>query len=238
MLSDGSSSQVRGVNCWAGKGMRLNISQGSSLAFPFQTDDGELAQGNEQLPGTAGYHQRFVKQLTDGIGDDGRDSFAAARFPDPGGKHHGVQNFHHGSGEVMIEGDRGGVIAAVGVGAGVFTAEDGTLVEDRKTIEGGRAVGAYRRVGQNAVVEGQIDAVVAAVKGYGFYVNGGGDQLGAADTCVSGGVQDGLGAGGQINAQVLDAVFIPAGVGDFTGMDGHGLAQIPWIAAQGVLNVL
>ena len=105
----------------------------------------------------------------------------------------------------------------------VLAAEHRPLAEDPKTIQGGGAAGANQGIRQNPVVEGDVDAVVVPVKGHRLHIDIRMDQLGTADPDIGRGVQKLLRAGGEIDPQILDAVLIPAGVGDFSGVDGHGL---------------
>ena len=131
-------------------------------------------------------------------------------------------------------GGAGPQIAAVDMGADLLAAEHHPLGKDRQAAEGGGPVGADDGIGQNAVEERDVDAVVVAVKGHGLYVYVCAHEFRAADPGAGGAVQDPLGAGGQVDGQVLDAVLIPAGIGDFAGVDRHGLPQLVGIAAQGV----
>ena len=124
------------------------------------------------------------------------------------------------------------------MGTAVFAAEDGTLGEYRETTQGGRHGGAGHGVGQDLVVEGDVDAVMIAVKGHGFHVDAGVQQPCRPDPHPGGAVQQLLGAGGEPYPQVLNAVFVTAGVRDLSGVDGHGLAQVIGTAPQGVHALL
>ena len=68
------------------------------LGIPFQPDNGELAQGHEQLPLASGEYQGVFVQFPDAVGDLDGDGFTAAgiRFLHPGGQHHGIQYLHCG----------------------------------------------------------------------------------------------------------------------------------------------
>ena len=123
-------------------------------------------------------------------------------------------------------------VASEDVGAAVFAAKDGSLREHGKTVQTGRAACADDSISKDPVKECNVDAVVAPVKCHRLHIDVGVQQFRATDPGVGAGVQDGLGAGGQVNAQVFDAVLIPTGVGYFLGMDGHCLPQIAGIAAK------
>ena len=112
------------------------------------------------------------------------------------------------------------------MGAGVFAAEDSPLGEQGQTADGGGAAGGHGGVRNDFIIEGQVDGVVIPVEGHRAHIDGGMDQLRRADLCRAGGIQNSLGFPGQIDPQVLDAVLIPAGVGDLLGMDGQGAAQV------------
>jgi hypothetical protein len=120
------------------------------------------------------------------------------------------------------------------MGAGVFTAEHRALAEQGQAADGGGTAGSHGGIGDDLVVEGQIDGIVVAVKGHRAHVDGRVDQLRRADLGPGGSIQDPLGLPGQVDPQVLDAVLIPAGIRYLPGMDGHGAAQILGPALQTV----
>ena len=68
-----------------------------------------------------------------------------------------------------------------------------------------------------------IHRVEAAVVADGFDIDVGPKQLGALGLDIDGAFQDGLGGCGEIDAQVLQALFVPAGIIDLSGMDANGL---------------
>ena len=154
----------------------------------------------------------------------------------------GVSDLHHGGGQVgkvpghAIQFAQTGV-AAVDVGAAFFAAEYRPFGEHGKAVEGGGAAAAYHRVGKDPVVEGHIHTVVVPVEGYGFHIDVGIEQFGAADPGAGSAVQQALGACGQIDPQVFDTVFVPTAVGDLAGVDGHGL-RLAAARADGVLTVI
>ena len=109
-------------------------------------------------------------------------------------------DLHHSGGAV---GGYGGAVYAGAVdaagenmGPAVLTAENGPLGEYGKTVQWGRAAGGGNALSQNPVVEGDIDAIMMAIEGNGFYTDVGVDQFGAAYPDIGGGIQQLLGAGG------------------------------------------
>ena len=120
------------------------------------------------------------------------------------------------------------------MGTAVFAAEDGPLGEYRQAAEGGRHGRAGHGVGQDLIVEGDVNTVVVAVEGHRLHIDIGMQQPGRAHLHPGGAVQDLLGPGGEPDPQIFDAVLVAAGVRDFSGVDGHGAAQIVRAAAQSV----
>jgi len=215
------------------------------LGVPFQPDDGELPQGDIEPSAVILEHQVLIEHGLDPVRQlhGAVPAAALAGLPDSGAQDHGVQGLHHGRGPVcQIPGNglrrAGPQVAAVDVGAALLAAEDNPFGEDCQTAQRGRAVGPHNGVGQDPVVEGDVDAVVVSVKGHGLHVYVGAEKLRAADPGTGGAFQHPLGTGGQIDRQVLYAVFVPTGVGDLSGVDGHGLPQIVGIAAQGVRTLI
>ena len=144
------------------------------LGIPLQPNDGELAQGDEEPPLPARKHQLLIKDRADALGDLGSHGIAGtfAHIPDFGTQHHGIQHLHNGGrpvgsaqGAPIRVAQRG--IAAEDMGTAVFPAENGTLAEYSQSIEGCGAAGTHYRVRQHPVVEGNVNAVVIAVKGNG-----------------------------------------------------------------------
>ena len=56
------------------------------------------------------------------------------------------------------------------MGAAFFTAEDDPLGKDGQAAECCRAVGADDGIGQDAVVEGDVHAVMIPVEGHGLHI--------------------------------------------------------------------
>ena len=152
-------------------------------------------------------------------------------------------DLHHGGGQVGAEaGQSVGAaqdgVASVNMCPAVLTAEDGPLGKYGKTVQGCGAAGAHHSVGQDPVVEGDVDAVVVPVEGHRLHIDECIKKLCAPHPGVGAAVQDALGTGGQVDPEILDAVLIPAGVGDLSGVDGHGLPQVAGITAQDVVTLL
>ena len=217
----------------------------NELCVPLQADDGELSQGHIEPPAVSLHGQVLVKhslypirQLQGAV-----PSAALAGLPDPGTQYHGIQRFYNRCGAVcQIScdgiGGAGPQITAVDVGAAFLAAEDDALGKDRQAAQRGRTIGADNGVGEDAVVEGDVYTVVVPVKGHRLYIYVGAQQLGTADPGVCGAVQSPLRARSQVNRQVLDTVFVPTGIGDFPGVNGHCLAQLIGVAAQGIVALI
>jgi hypothetical protein len=62
---------------------------------------------------------------------------------------------------------------------------------------------------------------VVAVEGHRLYVDIGIDKIRAPNPNTGSLIQQTLAAFGQIDPQVFDAIFIPAGIGDFSGVYGQ-----------------
>ena len=120
----------------------------------------------------------------------------------------------------------------------LFPAKHRPLGEYRQAVEGCRAASAYGGICQDPIVEGCIDTVVIPVEGHRLHINVSVKQFRTADLGSGCGVQKGLGACGQIDPQILDAILIPAAVCDLSGVDGEGTAQILRSALQGALAII
>lgn len=205
------------------------------MGVPFQSDDGKLAQGHIELSPVGLEHQILVKLVFHPLRQLHRAALpgkAVADVPYPGAEDHGVQGLHNGCGAVGKA--VGPAVAAVDVGPALLAAEHHPLGKDGKAAQGRRAAGADHGIRQHPIEKGDVDAVMAAVKGHGADVYVGAQQLRAPDSRPGGALQGPLGAGGEIDGQVLNAVLVPAGVGDFAGVNGHCLPQVVGTAAQGV----
>ena len=73
---------------------------------------------------------------------------------------------------------------------------------------------------------------MVTVEGHRLYIDIGIEQLGAPHLGSGAIIQNILGCLGQVDPQILDAVFVPTAVGDFTGVDGKSLLQIFTVAAH------
>jgi hypothetical protein len=71
-----------------------------------------------------------------------------------------------------------------------------------------------------------------AIKGYRLYIYISIQQLCAPHLGAGAAIQNILGCFGKVHPQILNAILIPAAVGDFSGVDGKGLLQIFHIAAH------
>jgi hypothetical protein len=119
----------------------------------------------------------------------------------------------------------------------VFTAKHSTLGKYRQTVKSGRSGASYGGIGKNTVVEGDINTVMMTVESYRLHINIGVEQIRTAYPCPSGRVQYALGAFGEIDSQILNAILIPTAISDFSGVNGKGLLQILRPARTGLLTV-
>ena len=112
----------------------------------------------------------------------------------------GVHDLYYGGGTVgrskgTAIGTADAGVACKNVSAAVFTAKDSPFAEHCQTAQSSGAAWTVHGVSKDAVVKGDVDAVVIPVKGHGFYINIGVHQFGAADPYVGGGIQNLLGRG-------------------------------------------
>ena len=120
------------------------------------------------------------------------------------------------------------------MGAVILAAEDGPLGKQRQSADGSRTAGPHGGIGDHFIIEGQIDGIVVPVEGQGADIHSGIDELRRAHLRRGCGIEHRLRLPGQIDPQILDAVLIPAGIGDLLGMDGQGAAQILGSAFHGI----
>ena len=143
----------------------------------------------------------------------------------------GVSDLHHSSGTVGIVAREAVRCAEAGitaedVGAAVFPAEDSPFGEYGKAAQRSRAVVADGGIGQNLVVECNVDAIMIAIKCHGFYFDSGVQKLRTAHLCAGTGIQNGLRTGGQIDPQVFNPVLVAAGFCNFASVNGHRLFEV------------
>lgn len=144
------------------------------LGIPFQTNDGELPQGDEEPAAVTAVHQIVIKHGANG----GRDlqsivlsAMVVANIPNLGAEDHGIQNLHHGGGNIgTVAADAVGFmqtgVAGEDVSRAVFAAEHRPFGKHGQTVQSGGAGRADGGIGKNPVVECDINAVVVPVKGY------------------------------------------------------------------------
>ena len=77
-----------------------------------------------------------------------------------------------------------------------FPTQDCPLGKRGETVQGSRTICAYDSIGQDPVVECDINAVVISVKSYGFYIDVCVQKLSTPNSGVGGRIQNGLRAGG------------------------------------------
>ena len=152
-------------------------------------------------------------------------------------------DLHHGGGivgavpgQTVRSADPG--VAGIDVCGAVFTAQHSPLGEYRQTVQGGGTGRADDGIGQNAIVECDLNAVMVSVKGHRLYINVGIQKIRTANLCAGGSVENGLRAFCEEDPQILDAVLIPATVCDLSCVDGQRLLQLIWAAVYTALAML
>lgn len=204
------------------------------LSIPLQADDRELPQSYIESSALIAHTEILVEKLPNLLGDKGSGLLAAAAVAavlDSAGENHGIQNLNGCHRGIVL---KARVVTAVYMGLGILTAEYYLFGEYRKAVKGGRSAALDYGIYQNTVVEGDIDAVAAPVKGYILNFHGRMEQLCTANMHRSGIFQNGLASGGQVNSQVFDTILIPAGICDLLYMDRHGFPDILRSAALAV----
>ena len=107
--------------------------------------------------------------------------------------------------------------------AAILTAQHSPLGEAGQTVQRGGAVAPYHSIGQNPIVEGDVDTIMVPIKSHRLHIDVGVQQFSATDSDAGGGIQRALRAFGQEDPQIFNAVLITATVGDFSGVDGEGV---------------
>ena len=155
----------------------------------------------------------------------------------------GVSDLHNS--RWMIGADSGQAVTAaelsaagVNVGPAVFSAQYYPFREHGKPLQRHGTVNPNSGIGQNAIVKRQVNAVVIPVKCHRLYIDISIQQVSAPHLCTGAGVQNTLGAFGQIDPQILNAILITAAVRYLLSVDGKGLLQIFCTATDTSLTTL
>jgi hypothetical protein len=199
------------------------------LGIPLQTNNGELPQRHKKPTVVMTCHQIFIKQLLNAFWDLRAELLRAmiTVFGNLAGKYHGLENFYNCGGSIGCF-DGGAVGAAkqgVGgkdVGPAVLSAEHSSLGEDGDTAQCGGSATSNHSIGKDPIEESHIHTVVIPVEGYRLHIDICIHEVCTAypDTgCL---IQHILAAFGEVNSQVFDAILIPAGVSDLSGVYGKG----------------
>ncbi|WP_251447554.1 hypothetical protein [Vermiculatibacterium agrestimuris] len=142
---------------------------------------------------------------------------------------------HHGHGLV----DAGQVLAIQGVqahlrgeglGAALAAKEDDPFVKDGQAADLHRPGSAHEGVGGDAVEVAHVYGIKATVEADGLHIGGDVQQLSLASLHAAGPVQSALGALGEINAKILDAILVSTSVHDLPGVYTDSLADAGGIA--------
>lgn len=142
---------------------------------------------------------------------------------------------HHGhglvgAGQVLAVQGVQAHLGGEGLGAALAAEEDDPLVKDGQAADLHRPGGAHEGVGGDAVEVAHIHGVEAPVEADGLHVGGDVQKLGLAGLHAAGPIQGALGALGEIDAKILDAVLVTACVHDLPGVYTYGLADAGGIA--------
>lgn len=106
------------------------------------------------------------------------------------------------------------------VGLAVLTAQHHPLGKYHEAAQCHGAGGSHNGIGKDSVIECNVNAVVIPVKGHRLHIEIGVEQVRAAYLGTGSGVQQVLRSGGKIDPQVLDAIFITAGIRNLLGVYG------------------
>ena len=149
------------------------------LRVALEPDDGELPDGHEQPLAFAGQHQRLVEAAQQRLGDGGSGlalAAAAARLHHARAEDDRVDRLGNGPRQRdrlqrLFAEARQIVLAREDPGAGLAAEQHQPLREDRQARDRIRPPGRERRVGDDAVVEGNVDRKVAGGVGDTLHLN-------------------------------------------------------------------
>ena len=127
--------------------------------------------------------------------------------------------FNVGCGHALVHAAAIADVGGEGLHGALSAAEHDALIEDGESGDGVRAGEGLARY---LVEIGDVNGVVALVEGDGLDVHLGVQQLGALGPDAEGVVYVGLGPDGGVNPEVFDAVFVPARIKNFLGVDADG----------------
>ena len=117
-----------------------------------------------------------------------------------------------------------------GLGAALAAKEDDPFVKDGQAADLHRPGGAHKGVGGDPIEVADIYGVEAPVEADGLHVGGHVQQLGLGGLDAAGTIKGALRALSEVDAKILNAVFITTGVHDLPGVYADGLADAGGIA--------
>lgn len=154
---------------------------------------------------------------------------AVARIFQGGAEDDGIYHIHNSlRAAAALDGIHAAIAGTTGEtlgGAGAAT-QNGALGEYGKPIDRCRADIADRCIGNDAIIIGQIDGVVALIVRDRLHIYVNMQKLCTSGFDRAGAIQDGLGISGKIDSEIFDAVFIPAAVGDFFRMNADSFTNV------------
>ena len=204
------------------------------LAVPLQTDDGKLTQGHKGPAVIVAHGQVAAEALADAgrnLADVAVTAPVLAALYQLCVQYDGVYRLHHCNGHIALLQQLAVQTVDTDLGGEDFRAalaaeENHALVKYAQSLHlDGPGIGTVGIQG-HAVEKAHIDGVKAPVENDGFYIDVRIEQLRFAALHGLGAVEHILPAGSGIEPQILNAIFIPATVVDFLGMDTNGLAVL------------
>lgn len=210
----------------------------AKLCVALHADNGELPEGDIEPTLLAGSHKVGIEAACNECGDIHAAAVIAAAVTNINNlacKDDGVNNFHDCLGLVAAHKHVTVTLGHSGFAGENFcvpfaAAEDDTLGEHSKTAECTRTGSADDCVNKDAVIVSNVDGVVTCVKLNRLYLDRDVQKLRAARLNIAGLIERALGILRQINAKILDAVFVIRGcaVEDFknplkSGVSGYRL---------------
>ena len=184
------------------------------LGVPLQTDDGELAQGDEQPVLIAAGHQLVAEAGGHRHGDIHAAAVAGAAFAhihQLQAEDQRIDGLHHCGGQIGL-----GytldltlvVLRGKALGAALAAEEHHPLAERSQTADLNGAGRPHEGVGGNTVEIPHIHSIETPVEGNRFHINVRVQQLGTSGLDGLGPINHLLRAAGGINSQILNAVLI------------------------------
>ena len=157
------------------------------LGIPFQTDNGELTEGDVNSPVFTAAGKLAAKAAADEAGDLAQLAVpvtAAALVHQPGVQHQRFHCLHHGNRQIALAHELeirfpGAGLGGEDLGAALAAKEDGPLIKDTQALDGHRRGAAEVGLEGNGVEKPHIHAVEAPIKADGLHVHVDIEELGS-----------------------------------------------------------